>query len=528
MIPSRIAAAAAICLSLVAAACGGAGTSAVQRYAKGGTFTLALSTDPGNLDPQQSVLSATGTVDSFLYDTLVSETPQGRVESELATRWKVSPTSVTFTLRNDITCSDGHHLTAQDVARNFDYLQNPRNASPLVGVLLPNPDFTVRADDPSNTVTITMAQPFGFLLQGAGAVPIVCPKGMDDRGLLAHGSDGTGPFVLTQAIPGASYTLRKRPGYRWGPGGASDDVPGFPDQVVVKIIPNQTTAANLLLSGSLNAAAVTGPDQDRLDAAHLFKVGVPALYFLLWYNEAAGHPGADEAVRRALTMDLDLAQVAKVATAGRGTPATGLTVTLPQVCPGNTVAGNLPGYDPSGAARLLDQDGWRKGADGVRSKDGQPLAVTLLEPSAEGDQVAAALELIAQDWQKLGVQVTIKPATDVDLDQILFGTGAWDAGQVPLNNSFPSAIKGFVSGPVPPQGTNFAHIVNPTYDRLSAEALGTPGSSGCKLWNQATTALFRRVDVVPVANLSLDIYAQKARFDLGAYGVLPISIRLLA
>lgn len=521
-------AAAVVCMALVTAACGSSGgtSSSGTHFVNGGTFTTAITSDPGNLDPQQSVLSVTGFVDNFLYDSLVYETKQGKIESELATKWKVSPTTVTFTLRKGVTCSDGSPFTVQDVVKNFSYVTDPKNASPLLGVIVP-PGLTASANPSANTVTVKVAQPDGFLLQGAGSLAMVCAAGMADRKMLAEGSDGTGPFVLAQAVVGDHYTLKKRPGYDWGPDGATTKVAGFPSQVVVKIIQNQTTAANLLLSGGLNAVSVGGPDETRLNNAHLFKVSSEAVAFELEYNEAAGHPGSDERVRQALTMDLNLPQVAKVATGGLGGPATELAALTPATCPGNSVKGNLPSFNQAGAAKLLDEAGWTKGSNGVRSKNGSPLAITLLQPVGS-DQVAAAVELISQQWKKLGVEVTIKPVTSVELNGIIFGTGDWDATDTTINDSLPSVFQGFVSGPVPPKGTNYAHIDNATYNKDAAKAVGTPGAAGCALWLSAEKALYKKADIVPVANLLAPTFGEKAQFAWGPYGFAPTSIRLLS
>jgi hypothetical protein len=65
-------------------------------------------------------------------------------------------------------------------------------------------------------VTITTAKPFGFLLRGAGSIPIVCAKGIQNRAALAKATDGSGPYVLTEAVPNDHYTLTRRNGYTWG------------------------------------------------------------------------------------------------------------------------------------------------------------------------------------------------------------------------------------------------------------------------------------------------------------------------
>lgn len=58
-----------------------------------------------------------------------------------------------------------------------------------------------------------------------------------------------------------------------------------------KSVENETTAANLLLSGGLNGAQINGPDAVRLEKAGLFAAKTPVLVGEQWYNQhAAGSP----------------------------------------------------------------------------------------------------------------------------------------------------------------------------------------------------------------------------------------------
>ena len=100
---------------------------------------------------------------------------------------------------------------------------------------------------------MTTEQPVPFLLQSTGAgLFIVCAQGLADRTILATGTDGTGPFVLEEAVPNDHYTFRARDDYTWGPDGATTDAPGFPSEAVLRVVENESTAANLLLSGEVN------------------------------------------------------------------------------------------------------------------------------------------------------------------------------------------------------------------------------------------------------------------------------------
>src|SRR6188768_3564365 len=140
---------------------------------------------------------------------------------------------------------------------------------------------------------------------------------MADRASLATTTSGTGPYVLTEAISGDHYTYAIRDGYTWGPDGAGTDIEGLPDTVVLRIVENPSTAANLLLAGDVNAAAIAGPDAQRVESENLFAVDTAVVIGEMWFNHAEGRATADPAVRAAITQALDLTQLQQVLTAGQ-------------------------------------------------------------------------------------------------------------------------------------------------------------------------------------------------------------------
>jgi peptide/nickel transport system substrate-binding protein len=362
-----------------------------------GTLTIGLANDPGNLDPSMTVLSVTRTISHLAYDTLINQAQDGSFVSGIAASWKVQPNSIEFTLNPDVTCSDGSKLTTADVKANIDFLSDPKNKSPLLGVMLP-PGLTTKSDDAKHTVTVTAPEPNAFLLNGFAGVFMLCRAGLDDHKKLAQKTIGTGPYVLSQAVADDHYTYTRNPKYNWGPGGKPMSGPGVPETVNARVITNTTTLANLLISGEVNAGTVVGADTSRLDAAGLKKVDVKAPLGEFFFNQGKGHPGADPAVREALITALNRDALTKVGTAGKGTASTGLVTIDPRPCGTDTVTGHLPAYDVAKAKQILDSAGWVPGADGIRSKNGAALQFTFIFPQSGGDSIAAAAELVGEMW----------------------------------------------------------------------------------------------------------------------------------
>jgi peptide/nickel transport system substrate-binding protein len=516
---------------VVLAGCGGGGSSGSGGSGSGGvvdggTFTMATSADPGNLDPQASAASGLFQQSHLAYDSLVYTDDKGKVVSGMAEKWQVDGSTVTLTLKDGITCSDGSTFTAKDAADNVNYIADPAHQSPFLGVFLPA-GVKATSDDASRTVTLTLAGPAPFVMEGLAGVPIVCAKGLTDRTMLSSKTDGTGPYQLTEVVPSDHYTYTKRTGYSWGPGGAGTATKGLPDQIVVKVISNETTAANLLLSGDLNEANILGPDADRLDKQKLFSDKLTAVLGEMFYNHKAGRPGADPAVRKALTQALDLGQLAKVVSSNRGGPGTSFAASGAAACPGDSISAALPEHDVAAAGKLLDDAGWKAGANGTRSKDGTPLAVTFTYDTALGTPGSAAAELVNAAWKKLGVAVTTKPQDETALVNTVFSTGDWDVAWVPINVSSPDQLVPFLSGPATPEGNNFASIDNADYTSGVADAMKQNGTAGCSTWLKAESALVRDADVIPFANQNTSFFGSHATFAVVDV-VQPTSIRMRA
>ncbi|MEV0094450.1 ABC transporter substrate-binding protein [Streptomyces sp. NPDC050738] len=518
--------------TLVVSGCGGSSGSGTagggsQKLADGRTFAMAYGSDPGSLDPARTVMSIAIGINRYLYDPLIHLDSKGGPVAGLAQKWQSTNTTATFTLRPGITCADGSPLTASDVAENINYVGDPKNTSPLTGLLV-MPGTTAKADDTQRTVTLTSGAPDAFLLRNAGSVPIVCRKGLDDRTSLAKGGNGTGMFTMTEAVAGDHYTLTRRKNYAWGPGGFDNGQKGLPDKVTVRVIPNETTAANLLLSDGLNAAPVLGPEKQRLTAKNLFHADTQAPVGELFFNQSAGRPGSDEKVRHALVQALNLSDLGKVITGGTGKPSKGMITLDPAVCSGDPVTGNLPAFDLAAAKAELDAAGWAPGAGGVRSKGGKKLKLTVLHATQLGPTMAAGAELVQKAWKSLGAEATLKPVDSPALNSVLFGSGDWDVSMGPVGLTAPNQLVPLMSGPKPPKGVNFAGVDNAAYTSLVQQASSKVGTSGCPQWLRAESALIKQVDAVPYYNSTVPLFGRGARFQVNQGSIIPSTIRMYA
>jgi ABC-type transport system substrate-binding protein len=317
---------------------------------------------------------------------------------------------IVFRLRRGVKFHDGVEVTSRDVRFTYETIMDPRNLSPRV------PDFEpvkrVEAPDPY-TVRVTYKELFqpGFESWAMGILPEhllsrerleaeARAAGKDPRafGVRQSGFNrrpiGSGPFRFADWQTDVSIRLVRFDGYWDGP-------PAF-REYLIRIIPDTLTTELAFYAGTADAYAAQPHQVARLRDDPRFhttqRLGLG--YSYIGYNMR--RPLFQDArVRRALGMAIDVEEIIRYALYGQGEPITGpyprqLEWYDPSVKP-------LP-YDPDGAARLLAEAGWKRNADGILEKDGQPLAFTLITNS--GNEERQAIMVIAQNaWRRLGVKV---------------------------------------------------------------------------------------------------------------------------
>jgi peptide/nickel transport system substrate-binding protein len=521
---------ATVAVALALSACGGSSTGsngAPASFVKDGTYSFSVADDPGSLNPMLGSRTVAVNLFRYLYDPLVHADPTGKIVSGLASSWEVNGNVATFTIKSGVSCSDGSPVTASTVAAAFNAIKNPANASTLIGIALPNNKFSVAADDAASKFTLTFDQPYQFILPALEFLPIPCGAAAADAAKLATTASGSGPYTLTESVPNDHYTLTRRDGYTWGPDGAATAAEGQPAKIVMKIVSSETTAANLLTSGDLNAAAINGPDRQRLVAAGMTQKTYTSGGALMLFNENDGRPTADVNVRKAILEAINRDQVAQVVTQGLSTKASSsVAPASPQSCVDTAAGDSIPKTNVDDAKKLLDAAGWQVGSSGVRQKNGKELNLNAPYLSTyAGNQPAA--ELVAQQLSAIGVKLTLTPVTQGTLSSTLFKTGDYDiwpsaAYSVP----FQSGVFGLLGGPFPPAGTNAGHVANATFTATATKANQTMGAAGCALWIDAEKALFSNADMAPIAPVITNWITSKASFSVMQGRVIPTSIRL--
>ena len=454
------------------------------------TLTIRLNGSWSTFEPSPRIGNLPSSwITRALYDRLVLPDADGKILPYMATSWEASSTRVKFTLRDGITCADGTPLTATAIAKHFEQklgIKDPNAKSPFAAAEFGVGPYTVSADDATRTFTLTLGTPFGGALDGfasGGDGMIVCPKGVENPALLETQPFGSGPYTVESADPTTAITLKLRADWKWGPDGRTSA--GLPGKIVYKIIANETTATNALLTGELDIARITnGPDIKRLldNQSVGRQIKAPLYHNPMWLNMNAGHPTADIAVREALVTAISSEEFNLAAYAGLGTPVTSL-FSSNAPCYESKTAGILPKKDIDRAKQVLRTAGYPTDASGkFMKKDGSgPLTIQVVGSTAQG----SGPEYFQAQLTSLGVKVNFIVVEHTVYSSDYLAKGNWDVIVPGIAADVLSSYMAFYYGNPPVQGgRNYSWNSDTAFGAKIQKALQQSGDEACATWKE--------------------------------------------
>jgi peptide/nickel transport system substrate-binding protein len=508
MLAAVAATAAAVAASLATGA-GAAGDA-------GGTVTIRATQDFTTFDALQDNRPLARELQRYMYDSLVAlgkDASKPTFVPYLATSWTATPSSVTFKVRKDAKCQDGSPLTLDAIADTFrKFIATPKSTSAPARIFGDGP-YSVSINKKQSTFTFRTGTPFRNLLYGVGGTLIVCQSGLDAFAQNSHALEektyGSGAYTLASAVHGDQVVLKKNPAWKWAPKGVNPA--DLPDTVIHKVVLNETTAANLLLTGGLDVGQISGADIDRLksESSLTRKELRGTLVANLMFNMRPGKPFAGDAnqkLREAVMTALDPKTFIDVAYAGY---ADASPTQIPPT--GDCYDASLQKAVPTGgidkAKQILQQAGYTL-VNGKLAKDGKQLPkINMLT----ADDLRGGSEYFYQTINALGF--------DIDWNNVLsagYGTQVL-AGNFDLllqrgsSDAIPLGAMVFYHGP---STSNFAAIgvgdpKDPILERYFRFALRSTGKESCRNYSQAMKRLIDQRYMKNLAFPRAEIFIRK-------------------
>jgi len=305
---------------------------------KGGTLVFPVDDMTGNLEPGIFATYADWMgVEMVARGLTHCDFRSGTIQPAVAKSWTISSdrTVYTFHLRSGLTFHDGTPVTAQDFARSWTRLVNPKDPTQAPGTftafaLLGVPVVASWKALDAHTFQVKLDGPDESFLARCGTLAgaVVSSKALDRYGKnIGRNLVGCGPFKFAGFTQGQKCVFTAFDGYYAGRPSVNE--------VIYQIITDPTAMESALASGAAQASdfesltslsALKGP----LDVA----TGTPRQQIFCWMNASA--PSLkDIRVRQAINYCIDRKRVISEGLNGYG------------VEPAYIVADGIPGYSAS-------------------------------------------------------------------------------------------------------------------------------------------------------------------------------------
>jgi peptide/nickel transport system substrate-binding protein len=331
----------------------------------------------------------------------------------LARSWELTgpdSTSLRYHMRSDVLWSDGTPVTAHDVVWTYDLVADEAVASP-------RQDYAqriraVEAEDDS-TVVFHFNQrypemlfysnlPIGARRPFEGADPaqirnhpaLVNPE----RGALPV----SGPYMIGSWDRGSRVTMVRNPHFQPA---------GFLDQIVIRVIPEETTRLVEFQTGRADMLRPVPTEQVENLRRRVTGVQIEReegrSYDYIGYNPLAFEPFADRDVRLALGLAIDArGLISALQLDDYAVPAGGPYSPIFADLYDPERHAPLP-HDPERALGILREKGWAPGPDGILTRDGRPFRFTLTT-NAGNQRRIDAMQIVQQQWRRIGIDARLQ------------------------------------------------------------------------------------------------------------------------
>ena len=508
-LPQLRSAALALCAAALvaasAAACSSNSSGGASGTAAGGGV-LTIQGDVGNptLVEDFNPLNPTGELGGsrLIYAPLETvSTVNGSYTPFLATGYKfTNPTTLVFTIRPGVKCSDGTAFTPADVVFTFDLLKKypALDANGVwsqikaVAASGDNVTFTFKAPNVPFAATIAQTPIVPQHIWSTVANPVTFTN--------TH-PVGTGPFKLGSFSP-TQYTLTKNTLY-WGTSTIAPTSVVFPAQAT-----SQATNQLEVSSGQFDWAYQYLPDvqatyvnRDPATNKYWFPPGGTIGLFL----NLTKAPYSNVNFRQGVSLALDRATIAQKAVNGYLASASTSGIILPneqQWLDTSLPDQGVVSQNIAAATAAFAKAGYTLSGGKLTGTGGTQASMTIVLPNSFSDWVAAATE-ISTELGKVGIKVTLDEPQYAQYSQTI-QAGTFDAaiggfgGTGSPYTDFNEALNGNFATPVhTPTVNNFERYSNTGVDAaLATLAAATTQPAQQKATDQLETMIYNNVPIV--------------------------------
>ena len=346
----------------------------------------------GSLDPIKGAMSYGY---SFTNAALLKVDPASKYVGDMAEEWSVSDDALvyTFKLRENVKFSDGSDMTAADVVFSYEAVKAGQAENENVDLTKLE---TVVADG-DYTVVFTLSEPYSPFLDTTALLGIVPSDGYDSEAF-DQNPIGTGPWKVVQYDANQQIIVEPNEYYYEGEPSIDRITLVYMDSEAALSAAHSGQLDVVMVGANYAFESVAGMTMVPLETMDIRNISLPVqpkqeVDGVTFGNDVT----SDKAVREALAIGIDRANIIENAFNGIGKPAVGFT--------SNLIWSNSEGYQDNRkdeAIAMLENAEWiDSDGDGIREKDG---IVCEFDVYATEDRYVLAAAL-AEDAAGLGIKI---------------------------------------------------------------------------------------------------------------------------
>ena len=397
------------------------GPAGQNSWTRPGVLRFAENAEPSSLNMVLNSSAVTGDIASFIYsyavryDDKARPVPDAVIEVPTVENGDVTKDGLLlkYKLRHNIKWQDGRPLTCDDLKFTWQVVMNPHN-----NVVTTDGYKDIKSIDCSNPYVAVvhmrkMYAPYLQQLWGVNGNATILPahilaKYNDDKGSLNNAPYnslpiGSGPFKVIQWQRGSEIRMEAFPDYFMGR-------PKL-NEVIYRVMPDENTMITALQTHDIDLIARgSGLDWPRYQQISGTGSGLTAIriddYLFAHVDFNLRRPlMQDHSVRLALAYATDRAEIAQKVMHGSADSAE--TDQSPQLSWAYTAKFERHPFDPVKANQILDAAGWKRGADGIRVKNGQRLSFDVT-CGAEANYARNIETILQRQWHEIGAEAIVK------------------------------------------------------------------------------------------------------------------------
>lgn len=382
----------------------------------GGEYIEGSLGQPQHINP---ILSQSNDTDrdlsQIVYNGLLKYDGNGQLVSDLAESYDLSEdkTTYVFHLKDNAFWHDGEKLNTDDVVFTVNLISDSLYKSPLranwQGI------DTVRIDD--RTVQFQIKSPYAGFLNNLtfGILPKHIWEGVEPENFSLTSLNlepiGTGPFKYSQFQKDSkgnilSYKLVANPNY-------------FNGKPFISKLTFNFYASDDSLIDAYNRKEVMGisdissqrlKDIKVVQSTAFHEAQIPR-YFSVFFNQTKSIPVASDEVREAFNLATNRQEIIDTVFNGKGIPV--YSPFLPgMVGYSDEIRSD---FDLEKANKILNDNGWKVGDDGVRIKNGSRLEINLV--TTDWEDLTKTADILKAQWEKLGAKINTSNFSISDIQQ---------------------------------------------------------------------------------------------------------------